>query len=155
VARKPAAAMNEARRARPPSLDGDAAISLRLAARGDDVALEQLTQLSGRMKAQGPWIVADVDGQVWAALPLAGGEPLVDPFRPTAELRALLSLRAKQLRTTSASPGAAASPLRRRFRPTRRLRRVASAEPSSAADVPSSTCSASKAAQVGSGARLV
>jgi hypothetical protein len=96
--------MNVARRARPPRVDGGAVISLRLAATGDEAALEQLAQLSGRAHAQGPWMVAEVDGQLWAALPLAGGEPLIDPFRPTAELRELLSLRAKQLGATSASP---------------------------------------------------
>jgi hypothetical protein len=89
--------MNGARRARPPRLDGGAVISLRLAVRSDDAALEQLAELCGFVKAPGPWIVAEVDGHVLAALPLAGGESLADPFRPTAELRALLSLRAKQL----------------------------------------------------------
>jgi hypothetical protein len=128
VARKPTAAMNAARRARQPSLDEGAAICLRLAATGDDPALEQLAELSGRVKAQGPWIVADVDGQLWAALPLAEGEPLVDPFRPTAELRALLSLRAQQLRATSTSSGDDATQRRRRFRSMWGPHRVASTE---------------------------
>jgi hypothetical protein len=95
--------MNVARRARPPRLDEGAVISLRLAATGDEAALEQLAQLSGGVKSQGPWIVAEVDDQLWAALPLAGGQPLVDPFRPTAELRALLSLRARQVGAKRAS----------------------------------------------------
>jgi len=34
---------------------------------------------------------------VVAALPLGGGEPLSDPFRPTAHLLPLLRLRASQL----------------------------------------------------------
>jgi hypothetical protein len=89
--------MNKARRAKPPHLDEDAVVSLRLATTGDGAALEELATLSERVKGRGPWILAEVDGQLWAALPLAGGAPLVDPFRPTAELRALLSLRAKQL----------------------------------------------------------
>lgn len=89
--------MNAARRAQPPRLNEGAVISMRLATSGDDARLEQLAELSGGMKAAGPWLLAEVDGQLSAALPLAGGEALADPFRPSAELQALLSLRAKQL----------------------------------------------------------
>jgi hypothetical protein len=110
--------MNEARRSRPPRLDAGAVISLRLAATGDEAALEQLAELSGRAKALGPWIVAEVDGRLWAALPLAGGEPLADPFRPTVELRALLTLRAKQLGHDERVPRDSARRRRRRFRST-------------------------------------
>jgi hypothetical protein len=110
--------MNGARRARPPRLDGDAVISLRLAASDDNAALEQLAELSERVKAPGPWLVAEVDGQLWAALPLAGGEPLADPFRPTAELRALLSLRAKQLGSDERAPSDSARRSQRRSRST-------------------------------------
>jgi hypothetical protein len=123
VARKLAAVINGERRAGPPRLDAGAVISLRLAASGDDAALEQLAELSGRVKAPGPWIVAEVDGQLWAALPLAGGEPLADPFRPTAELGALVSLRAKQLGRDE--------PLRRN--PAHRFRRRVRSTPALAA----------------------
>jgi hypothetical protein len=104
--------MNE----RPPHLDEDAVISLRLASKSDDAALEQLATLSGRAKAPGPWILAEVDSQLWAALPLAGGEPLADPFRQTAELGALLSLRAKQLGRDERERRDSARRFRRRLR---------------------------------------
>jgi hypothetical protein len=90
--------MNAARRARPPRLDPGAEIRLRLATAGDGAALAELAQLSGREHSPGPWVVAEVDGRLRAAVPLAGGEPLADPFRPTAELRELLATRARQLR---------------------------------------------------------
>jgi hypothetical protein len=89
--------MNGARRARPPRLDAGAVISVRLAADGDDVRLARLAELSGAVRPAGLWLVAEVDGQLWAALPLAGGDALADPFRPTAEVQALLALRARQL----------------------------------------------------------
>jgi hypothetical protein len=44
--------------------------------------------------------VAEVSGSIVAALPLAGGKPLADPFRPTAHLLPLLRLRADQLTRT-------------------------------------------------------
>jgi|SRR5689334_5092096 hypothetical protein len=90
--------MNAARRARPPRLDPGAEIRVRLATSRDDAALADLAQLSGREHSPGPWVVAEVDGTLRAAVPLGGGEPLADPFRPTAELCELLTTRAKQLR---------------------------------------------------------
>ena len=116
VAEKVAAAMNEEHRARPPRLDAGAVIRLRLAATSDEAALQQLAELSGKVNAKGRWIVAEVDGQLWAAHSLIGGESLVDPFRPTAELRALLSLRAKQLGHDEREPQDSARLLRRRWR---------------------------------------
>jgi hypothetical protein len=47
-------------------------------------------------------LVAEVDGELWAALPLATGKMLVDPFRPSSEVQQLLSLRATQLRREAA-----------------------------------------------------
>lgn len=116
VAGKAAAVMSHARRPQPPRLDAAAVISLRLATTRDEAALEQLAELSGRVRVNGPWLVAEVDGQLWAALSLTGGEPLADPFRPTAELRALLYLRAEQLDYKEREPGAFAGRLRRRAR---------------------------------------
>lgn len=90
-------------------------ISLRLATSRDDEALRQLAELSGRLQPIGPCVVAEVDGRLLAALPLADGEPLGDPFRPTAELGALLALRAKQLGGDGRSPRTSRRSLRRRL----------------------------------------
>jgi hypothetical protein len=70
---------------------------LRLCTVRDDETLEQLALLSGQRTPEGRFVVAEVDGEVVAALPLGGGEPLTDPFRPTAHLLPLLRLRAAQL----------------------------------------------------------
>jgi hypothetical protein len=76
-------------------------VLLRLCCVGDDPALERLAQLEGRPTPTGRQIVAEVDGALVAALPLAGGAPLADPFKPTAHLLPLLELRARQLDATA------------------------------------------------------
>jgi hypothetical protein len=73
------------------------AVALRLCSVQDDEALERLALLEGRPSPRGRYVLAEVDGQVVAALPLGGGEPLCDPFRRTAHVLPLLRLRASQL----------------------------------------------------------
>src|SRR2546423_10647402 len=75
----------------------DEAVALRLCSVHDDAALERLAQLGGRTLPEGRFVLAEVAGEVVAALPLGGGEPLTDPFRTTAHLLPLLRLRAAQL----------------------------------------------------------
>ena len=75
----------------------DNGVSLRLCSVHDDAALEQLAVLEGRAVPSGRLVLAEVNGTIVAALPLSGGEPLADPFRPTAHLLPLLRLRASQL----------------------------------------------------------
>ena len=65
-------------------------ISLRLATGQDDGALARLAQLESRRLSEGPYLVAARDGVLEAALSLRSGELIADPFRRTAELRALL-----------------------------------------------------------------
>jgi hypothetical protein len=72
-------------------------VLLRLCTVADDPALDRLAELEGRPQPRGRHVVAEVDGAIVAALPLAGGVVLADPFRPTAELVPLLELRRKQL----------------------------------------------------------
>jgi hypothetical protein len=45
----------------------------------------------------GPLLLAEIDGEPWAAIALDGGRPIADPFRPTAALVDLLRRRAAQL----------------------------------------------------------
>ena len=75
-----------------------AKIELRLCRVGDDPALEQLAALAERPLPFGRFVVALVNGRLVAALPLAGGHMLTDPFVRTTHLRPLLELRAAQLR---------------------------------------------------------
>jgi hypothetical protein len=93
------------RDARPPQAPPTAArvtdlagIELRLCRVGDDPALVELATLAERPLPSGRFVVAIVNGRVVAALPLAGGHMLTDPFVRTVHLRPLLELRAAQLR---------------------------------------------------------
>jgi hypothetical protein len=52
-----------------------------------------------------PTLVAEVGGELRAALPLDGGRAIADPFRPTAELVAILAERARQLAPSPARRG--------------------------------------------------
>lgn len=80
------------------SMPEDARALLRLAAL-DDMALPG-----------GPFLVADVDGEIVAAVPVDGGRAIADPFLRTADAVALLELRAAQLR-----PAAPVAPAHRRW----------------------------------------
>jgi hypothetical protein len=75
-----------------------AGIELRLCRVGDDPALDELAALAERPLPFGRFVVALVNGRLVAALPLAGGNILTDPFVRTTHLRPLLELRAAQLR---------------------------------------------------------
>jgi hypothetical protein len=72
-------------------------VVLRLSRVPVDVALDTLGRLEGRPASAGCYVVAEIAGDVVAALPLDGGALLADPFRPTAHVLPLLELRAKQL----------------------------------------------------------
>jgi hypothetical protein len=73
-------------------------IELRLCKPADDPALADLAALSEQPVPLGRLVVALMNGRLVAALPLAGGCALRDPFVRTAHLTRLLELRAEQLR---------------------------------------------------------
>lgn len=83
-------------------------IALRLCRVSDEVELARLAALEGVPVPAGRFVLAEVDGRLVAALSLASGYWLADPFVATAHLRRLLELRAAQLR----EPGEHASRLR-------------------------------------------
>lgn len=72
-----------------------AAIQLRLSACRDE--LERLAALSERRLRDGDWLVADVDGVPVAAVSVADGTTLYDPFKSTSQAVSLLQLRRKQV----------------------------------------------------------
>lgn len=84
-------------KSRPPTIASGASITFRLASRDDEVAIDQLAQLCEQPMPRGPFLLAQVDGQIHAALAHANRELLADPYMPMAELRSLLRLRAAQL----------------------------------------------------------
>ena len=96
---------------------------------GEDLpGVSRLVQLDSHSPLEGPLLGIEIEGRLVAAISLTTGESVADPFSRTAELRALLELRAAQLRRRE--------PRRRRRRG--RLRpRARAALPSSPSGVPS------------------
>ena len=86
-------------------------VTIRVAGPADAGALARLAELDSRPAPAGYVLVAEVDGVLRAAVPVGGGEPVADPFHPTAALTSLLALRARQLRGGRMEPSA---PARRR-----------------------------------------
>jgi hypothetical protein len=91
----------EAQAARIPEQPGehgdDQRVTVR-ALRGRDIEpLRVLAALDGRHVPTGPVLVAEMDGELVAALPLDGGRAIADPFRRTADIVALLELRGRQI----------------------------------------------------------
>jgi hypothetical protein len=84
-----------------------------------DDAIARLAQLDSARRPSCAVLVAAVDGDALAALPLDGGPAIADPFRPTAALVSVLELRLAQIRDRP-NP-------RRLVRPIRALRRAARA----------------------------
>jgi hypothetical protein len=83
-------------------------VTLRLADRGDGAALDRLGELESHHLPPGPHLVAERDGRIAAAISLATGELVADPFHRTAELCELLRCHAGAVRVrterSSASP---------------------------------------------------
>lgn len=89
----------------------DRSVTLRFGSPADQGALAQLAELDSSMPPVEPVLLAEVDGQLRAALALITGAVIADPFYPTAGLIDLLRARARQLHANS------------RIRRSRRLRR--------------------------------
>jgi hypothetical protein len=80
------------------SRDHAETVTIRIARSADAEALDRLAQLdSAPPPAPVPMLVAEVGGELRAALPLHGGPAIADPFRRTVELVAILEQRARQL----------------------------------------------------------
>ena len=73
-------------------------VTLRLAAADDGAALDRLAQRDCRPLPPGPHLVAERQGRIEAAVSLASGELIADPFRRTTELCELLRCHAGGLR---------------------------------------------------------
>jgi hypothetical protein len=73
-------------------------LTLRRAHGRDRGALRRLAALDSRLLPPGPFLVAERDGTIDAAVSLSTGELLADPFRRTAETAALLRCHAGETR---------------------------------------------------------
>jgi hypothetical protein len=65
-------------------------ITIRPGDAGDQLALRRLAALDSAPVPAQPLLVAELDGELSAALSLHDGTSIADPFRPTAQIVALL-----------------------------------------------------------------
>ena len=72
-------------------------IAIRPARLDDSVALWSLAALDDALVPAGPLLVAEAGGELVAALSIATGEAIADPFRRTADALELLRLRSHQV----------------------------------------------------------
>jgi hypothetical protein len=91
-------------------------VVLRRAQRQDANALDRLAALDGVRRPAGELMLAEVEGEILAAVPVEGGRAIADPFRPTADLVDLLRARTRLLAGRADIRGL------RRLRPRLRLR---------------------------------
>jgi hypothetical protein len=93
-------------------------VTLRLATGSDRRALRRLAALDSAEPLAGTVLLAEVDGELHAACSVQGRRAIANPFQPTAELVALLRVRADQLadRAGERRVGGWALRLRRRRR---------------------------------------
>ncbi len=73
------------------------AVTIRWASAADAHGVEILAELDEAPVPPGPLLLAFVGGELWVALSLSTGASLCDPFRPSAEVAALVKERARQL----------------------------------------------------------
>jgi hypothetical protein len=95
---------------------GDGTMIIRRTTPDDVDALRRLAALDSRRPIESDALVAEVDGELLAAVSLTGDEAVADPFRHTVDLVAMLEMRAAQL----AAPPAERRSLRARLLPARR-----------------------------------
>jgi hypothetical protein len=65
-------------------------ITIKRSDEGDGAVLATLAALDSRPQPQGDALIAIVDGEAWAAVPVTGGPAVADPFRPSGQLVELL-----------------------------------------------------------------
>ena len=83
----------------------DSSITIRLAAEDDTLALRRLAQLDGSRLPDGELLLAEVEGEIRAALRVTDSAYVADPFYPSAELVGMLDTRAKRIRRQEISRG--------------------------------------------------
>jgi hypothetical protein len=91
------------------SLDADPVL-MRRAADTDAARIRALAQLDDKRLPAGPFLVADVAGEIVAALSLPTGTVVADPFRLTSDVVAMLRLRVTQMSVVPAAPAERRAP---------------------------------------------
>ena len=72
-------------------------VTIRRAEAADALAIRRVAELDSRPVPAGELLVAEVDGELRAAVALDGDAAIADPFFPTADAVALLRTRARAL----------------------------------------------------------
>jgi hypothetical protein len=72
-------------------------VTIRHAVSEDKVAVARLAEMEERAVPRGPVLVAEIETEILAALPLDGSAAVTHPWRQTAGLVDLLELRSRQL----------------------------------------------------------
>jgi len=78
-------------------------VVIRLAVSDDELALRRLAHLDSARPLAGQKLLAEHGGSLVAAVSMADGSAIADPFRMTADTVELLRLRAAQLGRTPAA----------------------------------------------------
>ena len=78
-------------------------VTVRYARRDDAEALAALAALDSSHVPGGGVLVAEADGELWAAVSLHDGHAIANPFRPSGELAFHLLERARELRRATRS----------------------------------------------------
>jgi hypothetical protein len=72
-------------------------MTIRYASDRDAADLARLAALDSSRVPDGALLVAEIDGELWAAVAIGRGEAIADPFRPSGPVVELLRARARQL----------------------------------------------------------
>ena len=73
------------------------AVLVRRATAADAARIRTLARLDDRRLSDGPFIVAEIAGEAIAAMSMASGQIVADPFRRTRDVEDLLRMRAGQI----------------------------------------------------------
>jgi len=73
------------------------ALTVRPATPADAFSLRRLAAIDSASPPTGDVLLAEMDGELWAALSIDTGAAVADPFRPSADLVDLLRFRARRL----------------------------------------------------------
>ena len=84
-------------------IGGYGTVAVRVARPEDEAAIRRIAALDDRAVPRGHVLVAEVDGDVIAAVSV-GGIAVADPFRWTSDVVALLQMRADQLQAGEWAP---------------------------------------------------
>jgi len=75
------------------------ALTIRRATAADAFALRRLAAIDSAAPPTGDVLLAEIGHELWAAVSVATGDAIADPFRPSAELVDLLRFRVARMRS--------------------------------------------------------